>query len=157
MSNILIREATEKDIETLLVFEQGIVLAERPFDPTLKKAELHYYDFPLMIASSDIRLVLAEKQDTIIGSGYARIEKAKHYVEHPVHAYLGCMYVDPTFRGQSVNKLIIADLQKWSATKGVKELRLDVYANNISAISAYEKFGFKKHMIEMRLGPDYKG
>ncbi len=154
MKSILIREATVQDIDTLLSFEAGIILAERPFDPTLKKEGLHYYDFPFMIASPDIRLVLAVMNDRVIGSGYARIEKSKYYAEHPLQAYLGCMYVDPAFRGQSVNKLIIEDLQHWSNSNGINELRLDVYSNNISAISAYEKFGFKKHMVEMRLGPD---
>lgn len=33
--HILIRKATPADLETLLRFEQGVVQAERPFDPTL--------------------------------------------------------------------------------------------------------------------------
>jgi len=51
-----------------------------------------------------------------------------------------------------VNQKIIEALMQWSASQNVYELRLDVYYDNLTAIRAYEKAGFKKHMIEMRMG-----
>lgn len=36
MHQIIIRKAHANDLEKLLEFEQGIITAERPFDPTLK-------------------------------------------------------------------------------------------------------------------------
>ncbi|WP_336622662.1 MULTISPECIES: hypothetical protein [unclassified Cellulophaga] len=36
MENIEIRIAKLEDLETLKSFEQGVILAERPFDETLK-------------------------------------------------------------------------------------------------------------------------
>ena len=44
MSKPNIRTATLDDLETLYRFEQGIILAERPFDPTLAKDPISYYD-----------------------------------------------------------------------------------------------------------------
>jgi ribosomal protein S18 acetylase RimI-like enzyme len=88
----------------------------------------------------------------IIGCGFARIETAKHYLKHPCHAYLGLMYVDPRYRGQSVNQRIIDDLKQWCVSRGVTEMRLEVYHDNVAAIRAYEKAGFGKLLIEMRLG-----
>ncbi len=152
MSSIIIRTALIKDLETLLRFEQGIVDAERPFDPTLKRGPNHYYDIPEMIRAAHIELVVAEENGELIGCGYARIETSKHYLQHQQHSYLGFMYVDPAHRGKGVNKLIIETLKTWSLTQGINEMRLDVYFQNASAIHAYEKVGFAKHMIEMRLG-----
>lgn len=150
MNKIITRPASWDDMETLLVFEQGVIVAERPFDATLQKDTIHYYDIKKMIAATDIELLVATSGDTVIGSGYARIETAKPYLQHPQHAYLGFMYVLPQYRGKGVNKLIIEDLAKWAASKNISELRLDVYYNNFPAITAYEKAGFTRHMIEMR-------
>ena len=35
--------------------------------------------------------------------------------------------------------------------KRLKELRLDVYSNNSAAIKPYERFGFKKSLVNMRI------
>jgi GNAT superfamily N-acetyltransferase len=151
MKEIIIRKSTLKDIQVLLSFEQGVISAERPFDVTLKSGHIHYYDLEEMITASHIEIVVAESGNKIIGSGYARIERSKPYLAHEAHAYLGFMYVDPHYRGKGVNQKIIEALKEWSLSQNVTELRLDVYANNIAAIKAYEKAGFTSHMVEMRM------
>lgn len=151
MDKIIIRKATIEDLEKLYQFEQGVIEAERPYDPTLKNEKIHYYDLEEMIKASHIEVLVAEIENKIIASGYARIEKAKHYLKHNNHAYLGFMYVHPEYRGKGINKKIIESLKKWAYSQNITELRLDVYFNNISAIKAYEKIGFSKHMITMRL------
>jgi GNAT superfamily N-acetyltransferase len=148
--NTIIRPAVVADLPTLLQFEQGVISAERPFDPTLKKGEIHYYDIEHMISAPHIELLVAELDSELIGSGYARIEDAKHYLQHPQHAYLGFMYTHPDHRGKGVNRKILEALKDWAVLKGITELRLEVYYDNGSAIKAYEKAGFIKHMIEMR-------
>ena len=138
-------------MNTLLRFEQGVIAAERPFDECLKKDPIHYYDLAHMIAADDIELLVAELDGRPIGSGYARIENAKQYLRHAQYAYLGFMYTEPQYRGKGVNRIIIEALEKWALSKGITELRLEVYYNNDPAIKAYQKVGFGKHMIEMRM------
>ncbi|MHA4844697.1 GNAT family N-acetyltransferase [Flavitalea antarctica] len=150
-NNIIIREARESDIDQLYIFEQGVIAAERPFDPTLKQGNIHYYDLPRLIHSDDSQLLVAEIDGKLIASGYARIEKSEAFLQHRYHAYLGFMFVVEEYRGQGINKRIVADLQKWALSKNINELRLEVYYPNSAAIRAYEKIGFSKHMIEMRL------
>ena len=137
-------------MKTLLRFEQGVIEAERPMDPTLDE-DIHYYDLNGLITAPHIELLVAEKAGNLVGSGYARIESAKPYLKHNQHAYLGFMYVIPECRGQGINQLIIDQLKKWSAAQGMTEMRLDVYQPNHGAIRAYEKAGFRKHMIQMRM------
>jgi ribosomal protein S18 acetylase RimI-like enzyme len=151
MEQILIRKAQLQDMETLLAFEQGVIAAERPFDVTLKAGHINYYDIPKMITAENVELVVAVQNEKIIGSGYARIENAKPYLQHMQHAYLGFMYVDINHRGKGINKKIIDALAQWVLSKNITELRLDVYQNNNAAIKAYEKAGFTKHMVEMRM------
>jgi GNAT superfamily N-acetyltransferase len=152
MEQVIIRKAELKDLDKLLAFEQGVIFAERPFDPTLKNDLIHYYDIEKMIKAHDVELLVAELNNELVGSGYARIEAARHYLKHAQHAYLGFMYVLPGHRGKGINKMIIDALAEWSAAQNIKELRLDVYFDNNAATRAYERSGFTKHMICMRKG-----
>lgn len=152
MEEIIIRSASINDLTTLLRFEQGIINAERPFDPTLKRGDNRYYDLEAMIKAPPIELVVAESGTEIIGCGYARIEESKPYLQHRQHAYLGFMYVDPNHRGKGVNKMIIDVLIAWSLSQNISEIRLEVYEANAGAIRAYEKAGFSRLMVEMRMG-----
>jgi GNAT superfamily N-acetyltransferase len=149
---INIRRATLDDLSVLLEFEQGIISAERPFDPTLKEGKISYYDIAKMISANDVEIVVAVQNEQIIGSGYARIENAKPYLNHKLYAYLGFMFTHADHRGKGVNTLIIEALTNWVRSKDIFEMRLDVYNDNPSAIKAYEKAGFKNHLINMRLG-----
>lgn len=148
---MVVRRASLADVKTLRLFEQGVIATERPFDSTLKNGLIHYYDLEAMIAADHIEILVAELHNQLIGSGYARIEEAKPYLQHKKHAYLGFMYVIPEYRGKGVNQKIIEALKQWAIQQNITELRLDVYNDNLPAIKAYEKTGFKRHMIEMRM------
>lgn len=152
MEHINLRPATLNDLDILLTFEQGIISTERPFDPTLKNDPISYYDIAGMITARNVEVAVAEFEGEVIASGYARIEEAKTYLKHPKHAYLGFMYVKPEHRGKGINKLIINYLKDWAAGNGITELRLEVYSDNLPAIKAYEKIGFSKLLITMRMG-----
>lgn len=151
MEQIRIREATLNDLDVLLTFEQGIIAAERPFDPTIKEGEVLYYDIAAMIYEPHISVVVAEADGKVIGSGYARIEDAKPFLKHTQHAYLGFMYVVPEFRGKGVNSLIVGNLAEWARRQGIREMILEVYHQNGPAVRAYEKAGFAGHLLQMRM------
>jgi GNAT superfamily N-acetyltransferase len=150
-SNIQIRAATASDLDTILRFEQGVVAAERPFNDKLKNGEVHYYDVADLIARDSSRVLVAEDSGQLVATGHASIRKSLDYLEHEYDAYLGLMYVDPAYRGQGIIQAIIAELLQWSRSQGVADFYLDVYADNESAVRAYEKFGFQASVIEMKL------
>jgi ribosomal protein S18 acetylase RimI-like enzyme len=150
MNNIKIRKATPDDLEQLLIFEQGIIKTERPFDPTLKPDPISYYNLKAMLTDPEVEIAVAEIEKKIVASGYALIRRSQPYLKYSDHAYLGFMYVLPEYRGKGINKLIVDSLKNWAASKNISELRLDVYYDNTPAIKAYEKIGFKSHMVEMR-------
>jgi GNAT superfamily N-acetyltransferase len=148
---IEIRPAVTEDIDAILKFEQGVVAAERPLNDQLKTGEVHYYDVAALVASSTSQVLVAEDAGRLIGTGHASIKASLEYLAHDQHAYLGLMYVDPEFRGRGIIQSIIADLMQWARTMGVSDFYLDVYAQNQSAVKAYEKFGFKPNLIEMKM------
>lgn len=152
--NIIVRKATLSDLPKLLEFEQGVIKAERPFDPQLKPDPITYYDLELLIDSEDAEVLVAVDDGNIIASGYALIKQSKPYLKSPRQSYLGFMFVDPDYRGQRINQLIVDGLIDWSRSKGVYEIILDVYDGNQAAIRAYEKAGFEKNLVQMRLNLD---
>ncbi len=148
--HILIRKATPADLETLLRFEQGVVQAERPFDPTLGEGAIHYYDISGMLASNEVEFLVAISGSRIVGCGFARIEPSKPFLKHAQHAYVGLLYVEPECRGAGVNAKILESLRHWCRARNVPEMRLEVYCDNRPALRAYEKSGFQPLYVQMR-------
>lgn len=146
-----IRLAKIEELETLLKFEQGIVTAERPFNPTLKDGEIHYYDLAKLVESPLAAVYVAELNGELIASGYVLEKEAKDYLKHEKYAYLGFMFVKPAHRGKGINQLILDALLAWAKKRNLSEIRLKVYSENASAIRAYEKAGFEPHLLEMRM------
>lgn len=146
-----IREATLKDIETLRAFEQGVINYERPFALNLKETPIQYYNLEDFIQRKDAQVVVATIEEEIVGSGYALIKNAKPHKTPEQYAYLGFMYVLPNFRGKGINQKIIEELIRWSKNQGLTEVYLDVYAENDSALKAYNKIGFQPYLLNMRL------
>lgn len=146
-----IRIATLEDLPILLQFEQGVIETERPFNPTIKDGTINYYSIPDLINNEASDVYVAEIDNKIVACGYAKIKTDRPYLKHKKQGYLGFMFVDPKYRGQGLNRLINNALFKWCKSRNIFEIRLDVYDENSLAIKAYEKVGFKKHMINMRL------
>ncbi|TVZ56312.1 ribosomal protein S18 acetylase RimI-like enzyme [Lutibacter sp. Hel_I_33_5] len=151
MTEVSIRKAKIEDLKTLLEFEQGVIEAEKPLDPFLKKGDMFYYNIPNLITNKNIYLVVAVSNNKLVGSGYVRIDNSKQYHKNPLHGYVGFIYVKPDSRGQRISGKIIEALKNWSKENNLNELRLDVYHNNPAAIKSYERFGFNKSMINMRM------
>ena len=120
-------------------------------DITIQDSKISYYDIASFIEADDTEVIVATHKGVVVASGYARIKDDRHYLKHDKQGYLGFMYVIEEHRGKGLNKRILDTLIKWCKEKGIFEIRLDVYQENPRAIRAYEKAGFKKHMITMRL------
>jgi GNAT superfamily N-acetyltransferase len=145
------RKARLEDLPTLLEFEQGIIRAERPMDPTIKEGQISYYDIGELIRGDDSEVFVVEYEGHIVASGYAKIKDDRHYLKHDKMGYLGFMFVPEEYRGNGLNKLIVDALLKWCKDRKIYEIRLDVYDVNAPALRAYEKTGFKRHMMHMRM------
>lgn len=150
-NNIIIRNAHINDLEILKSFEQAVITYERPFAPNLKEDPITYYNIVDLINNEDATLLVAEVDNKIVGSGYALILDAKPYKNPAQYAYLGFMYVMPSYRGKGINGKIIDALITDVKKRNITEIQLDVYAENESALQAYRKKGFKPDLLKMRM------
>ena len=96
-------------------------------DETLKLKNTYYYDIPNLIEDSSVELVMAEINGIIAGCGYARIKKARDCFQFDQFSYLGFMFTKEDYRGRGVNHSIMNYLHNWSLSKGIYEVRLEVY------------------------------
>lgn len=150
MNTNITRPASLNDLTALAEFLQMLVNAERPFDITLQEGDLIYYDLKELIERDNSELLVLEIDGKLVGCGYAQIRPAKTYLTYKEYAHLGFMFVLPEYRGQGLNQQLIEGLKAWIKSKGVKEIRLEVYTENNAAVRAYEKAGFKQILTEMR-------
>lgn len=150
-NEIRIREAVQEDLPVLLQYEQEVVKAERPFDPTIRNSDVTYYDLEALMSNPQAIVLVACEGAKIVATGYALEKPARPYLDHETFAYLGFMYTNPDYRGRGINGKIVSGLREWASSVGLTEIRLHVYSENEPAIRAYEKVGFKNHMVEMRL------
>jgi GNAT superfamily N-acetyltransferase len=148
-NSLTTRIANLDDITTLLEFEQSLIAAERPHASTLSEDPIHYYDLRYFIEDNSTHLLLVEIDEIAIGCGYVQIRDSLAHHNSAQHAYMGFMYVQPDWRGQGINALIMQELQSWSVARGVRHFRLDVFATNQAAIRAYQKGGFQPELVEM--------
>ena len=151
MESITFRPANKSDLPTLLEFEQGIISFERPFNPTIRAKEVTYYDIGAFMDRADAEVIVGTIGNEIITSGYALIKPAAPQFTYKTYVHLGFMFVRPAYRGKGINQLLINELTNWAKKQGALEVRLQVYSGNTAAIRAYEKVGFKKLMVEMRV------
>jgi GNAT superfamily N-acetyltransferase len=152
-ADVKVRRAAQSDIAVLRKFEQGIVAAERPYDPTIRKGEVHYYDIAALIASSEAFVAIAEIAGEPVGCGFVRKAASRVFTEPSFHAYIGLMYVTPDHRGRGVVSVLLDTLTAWAKSVGLFDMRLEVYPDNAAAVHAYAKYGFAPYMLEMRLTP----
>jgi RimJ/RimL family protein N-acetyltransferase len=147
----IVRKASLEDLPVLQNFMLGLIEAEIPMDATIKEDTINYYDLSTMIKDSESEVLVAVLDGEIVASGSSKIKKDLVYLKHKKQGYLGFMFVPEQHRGNGLNKLILQALLDWCKERNVFEIKLDVYAVNSAAISAYEKAGFKKHLVNMRL------
>lgn len=151
LDGLVVREARSEDYESLLALEQKVIAAERPYNAALKESGAYYYDIEKLISDQGSKLVVGEVSGVIIATGYVQVRQSKPALDHDSHGYLGFMYVAEEYRGLGLNKVVLQDLVDWGQRQGVTNFYLDVYAENNPAVRAYEKFGFRASLLEMKL------
>lgn len=149
---IKIRKATCQDLPILRDFEQRLVSYERKIEETLvQEGSIQYYDLEELLGSQIAHIVLVEIEGRSIGCGLIDIRDNFPFHNKKQYGYLGLIYVDENYRGQNIGTQIVDKLVGWAKLQGISEIRLQVYASNLSAIKSYKKQGFQSYIEELKL------
>src|SRR5690606_4391951 len=103
------------------------------------------------ILDHDSWLEVTEIVCKIIATRDFQIHTSKPALVHNFNGYLGFMYVEEKFKGLVINKFILQSFVYCRQQQRDVNFYLDVYVDNNSAVRAYEKFGFRGSLLEMKL------
>ncbi len=153
---INIRKATAEDYNSLCdLFEEIDSLHRDNLPHIFKKPdgpvrELDYYLG--LIFNENIGLFVAEFDGNIVGFIHTIITDAPNI---PIfvprrYAVVDSIIIKSGFQHQGIGRLLMDKMQEWSIAKGATSVELNVYEFNSSAISFYERCGYKSFSRKMK-------
>ena len=71
-----------------------------------------------------------------------------YFTDHP-RAYVEILVVAEEAEGRGVGRALMSHAESWAREHGCREVVLDVFANNPSAIAFYERMGFAPDHVRM--------
>ena len=90
----------------------------------------------------------------VAGCGFGQVKENFHWAVNKHYGYIGLMYVDERFRGNRIGGMIIEALADWFKGIGISDIRVQVYDENVNAVEAYRKYGFKDYFKTMQYDVD---
>ncbi|WP_352418326.1 ribosomal protein S18-alanine N-acetyltransferase [Proteiniborus sp.] len=124
MSDVIIREMTEEDVDGVLAIEREVFTT-----PWSREA------FVLEITENQLaRYVVAEKDEKIVGYGGLWLILDEGHITN--------IAVSSPYRGQGIGNLIVEKLVDICEKRDIKNMTLEVRKSNLIAQSLYKKYDF---------------
>jgi len=148
-----IRPATLDDVDQVRLLEKELINHERSVSATIKEdEELRYQNIPGLIADKEkTNLLVMEMDGQLIACAFGQIREDEHIFKEPYFGYIGMVSVKKEYRGKGYGRDIIDALIAWFKTKNLRNVKLQVFAENTGAARAYKKLGFEDFLTTMRL------
>ena len=146
---ISVRKATADDYNPLCELFDEIDALHRDNLPHIFQKpggaarEQDYYSG--LIADENIALLVAEVGEKLVGFVHAIVKDASAF---PVfvprrYAIVDSIIVKSGFQNRGIGRILIDKIQEWASAKGAISIELNVYEFNQTAISFYEKLGYR--------------
>lgn len=149
-----IRRAVEKDIpilEELLLQVENVHNAVRP-DLFVANAKKYDEEQLKRIITDDNRPIFVAETDGTV-SGYAfciYVDQKDSNVLTPIKTlYVDDLCVNKAFRGKGIGKKLYEYVIEFARNNGFYNVTLNVWADNVSAVSFYQKLGMNVQKIGM--------
>jgi len=150
---MIIRKATRKDIPSIINLVKQIVDYHRRIDKyygPLARVGLKEH-IGKSIRGRKKRIVVAEKDEEIIGYFTGAVEKAPKYVSAEKIGVIFDAFVEKKYRNQGVGRKLLDELLDWFKKNKIKHVEVTVDARNKIGLKAWKDFGFFEYRLKMRL------
>jgi len=149
MKEINIRKATINDLKSIQELNHELCTKEnREFDSTIdpnypfsSKGESY---FKLRLGSDDSFVLVAEKNNKIVGYFVGALIAPMDYRTLMKLAEAENMYIKDDFRSQGIGGRLVSLFEDWCKERKVQRIRYVASADNIEAIKFYKKHGCKE-------------
>lgn len=121
------------------------------FGPAEDAAERWRNDYPDWLHDDTWRIVVAERDEGLIG-----FVTARRWAPVPVYriaeeVYINELYVQPGWRGQGIGRRLVAAVREWAAALGAERIRVGVLAANHAGRGFWEHLGAQPLAVTMVL------
>lgn len=145
MKNVLIRKATEKDLDKVLEMADQLSVADSLYD---KEIDLKWANTPKgkkyyrekVLTDSSVCL-LAEINQESIGFALAKRKEVPPFRKVKV-VELEELFVKDKYRNKGIGKMLIDHFLNWAKDFGADKAAVDVYFLNEKGIKFYKREGF---------------
>ena len=155
MKNILIRPATESDAPSLGRMGASLLETHYSFDqkrfmaPQAETAEGYARFLSSQLDDKDSVIFVAERDGTIIGYVYARLEPRSWEELREPAGFIHDVFVEESTRRLGVAELLMEAAMEWLRAKGAPRVLLGTAEHNVAAQRLFARLGFRRTMIEM--------
>jgi ribosomal protein S18 acetylase RimI-like enzyme len=153
---IIIRKASIKDLEGILVLSQKLFEYEtrfnREFNQEWTYSESGKEYFKIRIEGDKSIALVAEESGEIVGYAISYMQNFAFRKKNPL-AELENMFVEEGFRGKGVGTMLVEEIKKQLKKRNVLRLKVEAFYPNTQAINFYKKLGFSNFasVLEMDL------
>jgi GNAT superfamily N-acetyltransferase len=144
-----------KDSDLNEIVELGIMLQDLHhkldgyYLPGVKIREFLYSDLGTSLKNKDARILVAKKDNKIIGYLDAGMLKSKPFVKDKFIGIIYDTFVLPEYRGLGVMKKLLKKIELWFKCKNIKIIELRTNVKNELAINSWHKLGFSDFVVNM--------
>lgn len=152
-SNMNIRNATVKEINSIVALQKEFTLYSRGHDVFLVPAENYAAEQAAetkkAFEKKNMLIHVAETNDTIIGYLIGAIKQRPQWRINRIGHVLE-VFVSRSHRGKGIGKALMEKFFDEIKKQGVEYVDLSVYVNNHEALDFYKKLGFEEYKKYVR-------
>lgn len=139
MSEVIIRKATEADLESMAKLLSGLFEIESDFavSPVQQLAGLKL----LLQAGRGSFMLVAEFQKCVIGM--CSVQLLVSTAEGGLKAVLEDLIIAEAYRNQGIGNRLLTAIEGWACSQGAKRLDLLADCRNTRALTFYEQHGWQ--------------
>jgi GNAT superfamily N-acetyltransferase len=152
--SVIIRAAEAGDLPAVSVLAGMLVRQHHDFDPLrfmlIPNVEAGYARFfKSQLAQSEVVILVAEREATIIGYAYARLEPRDWNNLLDACGALHDLFVSEGARRQGVARALVEAVRERLRAKGAPRLVLHTASKNATGRAFFGALGFRETMLEM--------
>ena len=147
---IQIIEAQETDVLEIVEIWKDFMDYHKQIDPFFSRRKDGHHNFEKYIIncmkSSDSYILVARKEDNVIGYSLATIEKHPPVFHIEKYGYIVDIVVAHSYWRKGIGEHFLKKILQWFSTNNIKRIELKVAVGNKIGYSFYKKHGFTDYL-----------
>lgn len=154
-ASIEIRDATSADAEVIGQFGAALMSLHHELDSSRfmesssRTPEMYAAYLKSQTEKSSSLVLVAEKDDVVVGYVFARIEGPDYMVFRGPAGVIHDLFVAPTHRGNGAGRALLTKALSWLKSNGSPQVVLSTAYGNLAAQRLFQSAGFRYTMVEM--------